>query len=249
MKIRTPRLMLRLVETGDVDHWLAMNEQPGVLRFISNHAPTRDEVEASIARIISRGRLHHGYGFWSAFEADGSFVGWFHLRPGGPEQDDLFDPELGYRLRTEYWGQGLATEGSRAFLEYAFTQLGAASVHAETMAVNTGSRRVMEKLGMTLAESFEMDLPDHVPGSEHGEVRYRVGVADWLERNPSPRDQLRDLQQAALVAHRGGVPGAADTLDQLRAVGMELARIEVDDTWASADLVRRLATRAGLELS
>jgi len=50
------------------------------------------------------------------------------------------------------------------------------------------------------------------------------------------------------VAHRGGVPGAAETLDALRRVGMELARIELDQTKASDDLVRRLATQAGVPL-
>jgi len=236
------------VEQADAPDWLAMNQQPGVLRFISSSAPTLAETEASIARILAGSRLHHGYGNWSAFDSEDAFAGWFHLRPGGPDRDDIFDPELGYRLRPEYWGQGLATEGSRALLEYAFGELAAASVHAETMVVNTGSRRVLEKLGMVADEFFDWPFEDEVPGAEEGEVRYRITVVDWLEANPSARDALRDMQQAALLAHRGGVPGAAETLDALRRVGVELARIELDQTRASDDLVRRLATQAGVPL-
>ena len=56
--------------------------------------------------------------------------------------------ELGYRLRREAWGQGYATEGSQALLDHAFHTLGLPRVWAVTMAVNTGSRAVMSRLGM-----------------------------------------------------------------------------------------------------
>jgi RimJ/RimL family protein N-acetyltransferase len=48
------------------------------------------------------------------------------------------------------------------------------------MAVNTGSRRVMEKLGMRLARSYvgEWDYP--LPGAELGEVVYEIIQTEWL---------------------------------------------------------------------
>jgi len=51
---------------------------------------------------------------------------------GGP----LDEVELGYRLRQAAWGKGYATEGSRALLGEAFTELGVRLVWAETMSVN-----------------------------------------------------------------------------------------------------------------
>jgi RimJ/RimL family protein N-acetyltransferase len=55
--------------------------------------------------------------------------------------------ELGYRLRRQAWGRGYATEGSRALIRNGFTELGVRRVFATTMAVNLGSRRVLEKAG------------------------------------------------------------------------------------------------------
>ena len=74
------------------------------------------------------------------------FLGWFHFRPGKGAPVD--EPDLGYRLRKSAWGKGYATEGSRALIEKGFTELGVRRVVASTMAVNTRSRRVMEKAGL-----------------------------------------------------------------------------------------------------
>jgi len=53
--------------------------------------------------------------------------------------------QLGYRLRKLAWGQGYATEGSRALIRKGFTEFGVQRVTAEAMAENGASRRVMEK--------------------------------------------------------------------------------------------------------
>jgi ribosomal-protein-alanine N-acetyltransferase len=53
-----------------------------------------------------------------------------------------------YGLAKPWWGCGLATEASRAALEYAFGVLGAGRVTAVTDPPNVASVRVMERLGM-----------------------------------------------------------------------------------------------------
>ena len=119
-----------------------------------------------------------GYGFWAAIDkATGRFLGWFHLRPGegaGPDE-----PELGYRLRRDVWGQGFATEGSRALIDKAFAGLGAERVYAETMAVHTASRRVMEKSGLRHVRTFESEWPVRIPGDEEGDVEYAITRSEW----------------------------------------------------------------------
>ena len=89
------------------------------------------------------------------------------------------EPELGYRLRASSWGKGYATEGSRALVEHAFRELGAERVTAETMAVNTASRRVMEKAGLRYVRTFTADWPDKIDGDEHGDVEYALTRAEW----------------------------------------------------------------------
>ncbi|MBB5823990.1 GNAT family N-acetyltransferase [Micromonospora carbonacea] len=90
--------------------------------------------------------------------------------------------ELGYRLRRAAWGRGLATEGSRALLRHAFATVGLARVWAQTMAVNTPSRRVMEKAGLRYVRTFHLDWDDPIEGTEHGEVEYELLRAEWAAR-------------------------------------------------------------------
>ena len=104
-------------------------------------------------------------------------------RPLPEDADD--EPELGYRLNAAAWGQGYATEGSRALIRKAFEAFGARRVHATTMAVNVGSWRVMEKAGLRHVRSFHQPWPDKIEGEEHGDVEYALTRDEWeAEREP-----------------------------------------------------------------
>jgi RimJ/RimL family protein N-acetyltransferase len=67
--------------------------------------------------------------------------------------------EIGWRLTQASQGQGLATEGASAIIDYAFRQLALVEVVATTALPNHRSRRVMEKLGMTHRPEFDFNHP------------------------------------------------------------------------------------------
>src|ERR1041384_8203079 len=114
-----------------------------------------------------------GDGFHAAHETTtGRFVGWFEFGGTG-------EGELGYRLSRAFWGLGYATEGAKALIERGFTSGGVRRVVATTMAVNTGSRRVMEKCGLRHVRTFHVEFPDPLPGAEHGEVEYALTEQEW----------------------------------------------------------------------
>jgi RimJ/RimL family protein N-acetyltransferase len=177
--LRTGRLVLRRFTAADVELLVELDSDPAVMRYINGGRPTpREEIADDVLpRFLSYYDRYPGYGFFAA-EAGGEFIGWFHLRPH-PEHGVPDEPELGYRLRRAAWGQGYASEGSRALIDKAFTDLGASRVYAETMAVNTGSRRVMEKAGLRYARTFHQDWPDKIDGDEHGDVEYALTRAEW----------------------------------------------------------------------
>ena len=181
--LETERLLLRRFTGADLDLLVELDGDPEVMRYITGGRPTsreelRDEVLPAFLRYYQR---FGGYGFWAAVEkATGQFLGWFHLRP--PEGASPDEPELGYRLRRSAWGKGYATEGSRALIRLAFAELGARRVYAETMVVNRGSRRVMEKAGLRLVRFFRRPWPDPIEGDEHGEVEYALTRAEWEAR-------------------------------------------------------------------
>ena len=56
--------------------------------------------------------------------------------------------ELGYWLASHAWGNGFATEATRAVVDFGFRELGLARIYAQVFADNRRSQRVLEKLGM-----------------------------------------------------------------------------------------------------
>ena len=63
--------------------------------------------------------------------------------------------EIGWRLLPEFWGKGLATEGAKATLKLA-EQHQIYDVYSFTAEANKASQRVMEKIGMTVYDHFEL---------------------------------------------------------------------------------------------
>lgn len=161
--IETARMSLRPITMDDVDLLVALDSDPEVMRYISGGRPSaRDETE----RIVERSLGHR----WLAFDREtGEFVGWFGIRPSTAQSR-----ELGYRLRREMWGQGYATEGATALIEVAFSIPGIEYVRAETMAVNTRSRAVMERCGLHYVRTFRLEWDEPIAGTEHGEVEYEI---------------------------------------------------------------------------
>jgi ribosomal-protein-alanine N-acetyltransferase len=67
--------------------------------------------------------------------------------------------EVLWRIASAHWGQGYAPEAARAAIADGFDRLGLHEVVALTAAINTPSRRVMEKLGMTHDPAEDFDHP------------------------------------------------------------------------------------------
>jgi len=179
--METDRMMLRRFTVADVDIIVELDGDPAVMRFLTGGQPTpRSEVESEILpRILRTYEETPNLGRWAALaKSSGQFLGWFALSPTqrGNADDEV---ELGYRLRRSSWGQGYATEGSRALIHKAFTELGIERIFAETMAVNTPSRRVMERSGLRFVRVFQLAWDDPIEGTEHGEVEYELRRADW----------------------------------------------------------------------
>jgi RimJ/RimL family protein N-acetyltransferase len=181
--LTTEHLMLRRFTADDVDNLVALDSDPGVMRFLTGTPTPREVFETeTLPAFLSAGDADARFGCWAAEErANGAFVGWFQLRsPQWPlEPAGADDAELGYRLRTTAWGKGYGTEGSIALIHKAFADLGLARVVATTMAVNIGSRRVMEKAGLRHVRTFHVSFADPLPGTEHGEVEYALTREEW----------------------------------------------------------------------
>jgi RimJ/RimL family protein N-acetyltransferase len=181
LTLRTPRLLLRPWRDEDMEAFVAMFDDPAVMEFL---LPPADR--AAIDAIVGRIRAHfdqHGYGWWAAeLKSTGAFIGFIGLVHIPFEAHFTPAVEVGWRLASAYWGQGYATEGARASLEAAFTQLGLSEIVSITVPANQRSWRVMQRIGMRRDPTDDFDhprVPDGSPLKRH--VLYRIDRARWEE--------------------------------------------------------------------
>jgi ribosomal-protein-alanine N-acetyltransferase len=156
--IETPRLILRPWNDDDVEAWAAMNADPAVMEFFpGTMAVERSRDQAALMRADLE---NNGYGWFVMERKDRpGFAGIMAL--DDIRHDMPFRPlrEIGWRLPVESWGHGYATEAGNALLRLAFEDLLWPEVVAMTAAINTRSRRVMQRLGMTHDPAEDFDHP------------------------------------------------------------------------------------------
>lgn len=143
--IETDRLMLRTWQDADADDYYRINQDGRVLEHLPGPL-TMDEVRAFMQKMNAQWN-HHGFTLWAAEEkSSGKLIGFIGLsRWNGPFGEMV---EIGWRLGSEFWGNGYATEGAKAALEYGFERCGLNEIVAFTVPANLRSQRVMEKIGM-----------------------------------------------------------------------------------------------------
>ncbi len=183
--LHTQRLTLMPLTDEHLEWEVALDSDPEVMRYLTGRASTRAEVEASHARRMAAAQKVDGLGFWVGL-VDDDFVGWWILQPAhGPDQpDDPAVADLGYRLLKRYWGKGLASEGARELVRHGFDDLGLDRIIAQTMAVNSSSRAVLERIGLTYVRTFPTSTTAPGEGTDEGEVEYELTREQW-EREPS----------------------------------------------------------------
>jgi RimJ/RimL family protein N-acetyltransferase len=160
--VLTERLRLVPIGLEHVADLVAIHRDPWVAEWYAGEWPAARAQEFALA--CARGWSVDGVAKWIAYERrTGTLVGRGGLSrmvasgvssqiatvagPAWAEQP----LELGWAVREEFRGQGLATEIGRAGLGFAFGALGAPSVVSFTERHNRASRNVMERLGMQRA--------------------------------------------------------------------------------------------------
>lgn len=188
----TARLSFRPFTSADGGRVHRLVGDPEVMRHLQGGAMEPERVDEEVLGPMLRMAAElPGYGRICVERRDAvlrdgeDFVGWVSLVPRRPDEGPMYGwaqggvgaavVELGYRVVREAWGLGLATEAARAAVDHALTSLGARTVVATTMVVNTGSRRVLERLGFALVGGRVLQWDDPNPGWEEGEAEYVFG--------------------------------------------------------------------------
>ncbi len=151
MLIETKRLILRNLTPADLEPLLAVFADPQTMQFYPQPFD-RQMARAWIERNIQR-YAQHGFGLWAlVLKANGQLIGDCGLVI--QDVDGMAAVEIGYHIRRDLWGQGFATEAAQTCWDYGFNYLEVDQLVSLIHPANLASRRVAEKIGMTLIKQI-----------------------------------------------------------------------------------------------
>ena len=166
--LETARLRLEPWAPQHLDGLDVLGSDERVMRYIAGVA-TREETAASIERQQRRWAAY-GFGWWVFLDrATSELVGAGCIQHLGRIETSPL--EIGWRLRPDQWGKGLASEAARTMAGWAFDTLDIPILTAVAVPANTASTRVMERLGMRyrgIEQWYDQDL-----------ATYEITAAEW----------------------------------------------------------------------
>jgi RimJ/RimL family protein N-acetyltransferase len=138
------RLALRAPREGDIDALHALFSDPSVMRYWSR-PPLRDRSEAdAMYRRFDQGFTAREALTWATVAPDDVLIGTCTLFRFEPRHRRA---EIGYALRSDLWGRGLAREALTLMLDWAFPALRLHRIEADVDPRNDGSRQLLLRLG------------------------------------------------------------------------------------------------------
>lgn len=155
--LETERFLIRPLNEQDVDGMFELDSNPNVHTYLGNK-PIKTAAEAlHYIRFIQQQYQDYGIGRWAIIEkSTGDFVGWTGFKfITEPINGHVNFYDIGYRLIERYWHQGIATETTKACLNYGFTTLKLHEVYGMCHVENKASKQVLLKCGLQLIEEFE----------------------------------------------------------------------------------------------
>ena len=182
----TDRLILRCWQDEDFPAFARMNADSRVMEYFP--APLSLPESAAFFDRIRREFETEGFGLYALERrTDGELLGYTGLHRvtfDGPLYGRV---EIGWRLRSDMWGNGYATEAARSCLRYASLSK-MESIISFTALSNLRSQRVMQRLGMTRLQEFDHPaLPTGHPLRRH--VLYMIRTSGYAETEPETLDQ------------------------------------------------------------
>lgn len=150
----TPRLILReweMTDAGNSDH--IYGDAETMAQFGSGRRFTRDELKASLARIIEEYRTV-GYANYAVVDrTSGALIGHCGLRCGS----DGERIEADWALAKSFCGKGLATEAADAVFTRGFNIRKFDRIWGVARVTNAASIAMMKKMGMSFVEQRTLD--------------------------------------------------------------------------------------------
>ena len=178
--LETERLVLRATTAADAADMFRIMSDPLVTRYFGAlPMASVDEAAQRVEELTIAFREQTGVRWAITARAAGRLIGtcglWRLIKPH-------FRAEIGYELAPEWWSQGIMTEAVGAILSFGFTSMGLHSVEAQIHPANTGSRRVLEKLGFVQEGYFRENYYDLVEAQFTDTAVFSLLKSTWMSR-------------------------------------------------------------------
>jgi ribosomal-protein-alanine N-acetyltransferase len=150
---QTPRFVIRNFNPEDEQVYMSLFDDEKVTLHLPNR--NRKEILETFKTALADYTENKPLGRWGIFNnLTGEFIGLCLLRTFNNETATV---ELGYVLSQAYWGKGIASEMALIMVSYGFTHTKAREIVAVTTLGNTGSQKVLEKVGMERMDNFNRE--------------------------------------------------------------------------------------------
>ena len=175
----TERCLVRCLDADDFDNLLRAHEGPNMARYFP-FPFDKDYLRGFLDR-VRRAQEADGYSFGLIIDRQTKEpIGMAGLAVVNFEASFTPTVEIGWRVREDQWGNGIATETAHGMLTYGFQTLNLSEIVAFTAAINLPSKRVMERIGLRRREVGDFDHPMIDPASpllRH--VLYGLTLEEW----------------------------------------------------------------------
>ena len=173
----TPRLLYRSHRAEDEEEFIRMHTDPEVRLYVGGQAWSLEKARDRF-RNQYLGKPSRIYGLWATVLKDEQkYIGCCGLRAGHKEET----AHLAYYFARPYWGRGFASEGSKAFIDIAFTRLRLRRLLADVDEGHAVSRHILEKFG------FELVGREEIAASGRVILLYELPAPEWREKVSSNR--------------------------------------------------------------
>jgi RimJ/RimL family protein N-acetyltransferase len=139
MTLKTARLTLRPQEQADASALFAILNNEEAMRFWNRPAISRFAVVEELLR-EQQIAMREGLCLYWTLVQDGEAIGSIDLSLIGEGS-----AELGFLLRPDCWGRGLASEAVAVVIQHGFDALGLTRLAAAVQTANLAAARVLEK--------------------------------------------------------------------------------------------------------
>jgi len=152
--IETARLYLRPFNDGDLDDVYEYSSRPDVTRYLPWDVRSRQQTKEILSQKKNRTSLkaiNDIYNLAVVLKETGKLIGDILLFLRSVE---FRQGEVGYVFNPTYHGRGYATEAAKVMLQLGFETFNFHRIYARCDPRNTGSWKLMERLGMRREAHF-----------------------------------------------------------------------------------------------